>query len=43
MHKIKEHVAYLALLNVIPKHFNILLVKCHQDHFKKYEDIAIPE
>ena len=43
MHKIKEHEAYLVLLNIIPKHFNIILVKGYQDDFKKSEDLTIIE
>ena len=39
----KEHEAYLVLLNIIPKHFNIIHTKGHQDYFKKSEDLIIPE
>ena len=43
IHKIIEHEAYLALLNILLKYFNIIHVKDRQDDFKTPEDITIPE
>ena len=42
-HKIKEHEAYLALLNIIPNHFNISHVKEHQDDLKIPDELEILE
>ena len=43
IHKLKEHEACLALLNILPKYFNLTHVKGHQDDFKTTYELPIPE
>ena len=43
MHKVKEHEAYLPLLDIIPNNFTISHITRHQDHLTNYKDLIIPE
>ena len=43
MHKVKEHDAYLPLLDIIPKNFTISHITRHQEYLNNYKDLIIPE
>ena len=43
IHKIKEYVAYHAILSILPVNFAVNYIKGHQDDFKLSKDLTIEE